>query len=100
MTSKEIFDNIISMVDCSRGAPMGRSNHIEHPIEQKLFLREVPLDKGGYDKGGTYWGLYQTLYCAYNGEGTRIFIRANSRESAKKLISGAHRIPLEVFRGS
>lgn len=52
---------------------------------EKLHLRRVPLDSGGYDPGGAYWGKGTPLYCAYGETETeqlQVFIRAASRKEA------------------
>lgn len=36
------------------GASMGRATT---PPQGKVHLEHMPLDSGGYDKGGAYWGL-------------------------------------------
>ncbi len=45
--------------DCRYGAPMGRPFLVpEDPGERlRIFVAEAPLDEGGYDAGGAYWGL-------------------------------------------
>lgn len=75
-----------------RGAPMGRSN-VTEDFEKPCHLVEVPLDEGGYDPGGAYWGSGAPgLYCAANGlVGTdarhcSIFVRANSLKEAREII--------------
>jgi len=69
------INKIITNVDCSRGAPMGRSNVIPQnvnivdlgtlhkflcdPIKltsKRIFDCAVPMN-GAYDRGGAYWGL-------------------------------------------
>jgi hypothetical protein len=48
----------LSNVNCKYGAPMGRSDKWPEgtPADVKLYLRHMPLDSGGYDAGGAYWG--------------------------------------------
>lgn len=73
------------MGDWKRGAPLGRANGTPGNFEgEKVSLRAVPLDSGGYDRGGAYWGHHQTLYCAYLPDGESIYLRAPSRERAKE----------------
>lgn len=44
------------------GAFMGRPDDAE-PTEGELCkLHKVPLDQGGYDPGGAYWGAGETLW--------------------------------------
>ena len=44
---------------CSnRGADMGRPSFMaDNPFAVKFHLHTVPLDSGGYDSGGAYWGF-------------------------------------------
>lgn len=60
------FEQIICRVDCTYGAPMGRSNTIpdKKPTE-RIFDRYVPFIDGAYDRGGTYWGLPANLRVRY-----------------------------------
>jgi len=104
------------------GAPMGRAawpartieNRGRYPgdpttgptgetlaaIPRRFYLRALPLDAGGYDPGGAYWGHAgdgTTLYAAYapadlvehNGEAleldaARVYVRARNRDHAKR----------------
>jgi len=73
-------------VNCQYGAPMGRRGNgtPAHVDGEKLYLRRVPLDSGGYDSGGAYWGLGQRLYAWSNIEGDRSgYLRARDRDAAK-----------------
>lgn len=64
----------LSKLNTSRGAPMGRQDMVtagafitapdgsisyEANIDNPLlfYVEYLPLDSGGYDKGGAYWGL-------------------------------------------
>lgn len=70
-------------VNCSRGAPMGRSSgHFLDPSAGKVRLFRVNLNSGGYDDGGAYWGLGANLWCGIDAEGRRRFIRAHTRSQA------------------
>ena len=77
-----------SKVDCTRGAPMGRSSHgvVAESIPRTVRLFKVALDSQGYDNGGAYWGHGQQIWCAIGkheaGVFHREFIRADSREAA------------------
>jgi len=42
--------------DRTRGAGMGRTSGLPENFAGPLQLRHVPLDSGGYDPGGAYWG--------------------------------------------
>ena len=73
------------------GAPMGQRNW--HDSSSPLHLQKVQLD-GDYAPDGTYWGSGTPLWCAFNGTdsefvagaGSRIYVRANDRLSAKVAI--------------
>lgn len=49
----------LAKLDCKYGAPMGRTGKdlTGNLGAIKLHLQHVPLDSGGYDEGGAYWGL-------------------------------------------
>lgn len=74
--------------DPDRGASLGRpsgtlkaSDMPPHSIKIEL----VSIDSGGYDPGGSYWGIGKPLWCAYGEteEGEyREYVRAKSRWSA------------------
>jgi hypothetical protein len=76
-------------VDSNRGAPMGRYSGPD-PLNTdagRLYLSRVPINSGGYDAGGAYWGLASVaLYCAMDQDGATRFFRAISRDSAKRQI--------------
>lgn len=76
--------NATPTVNCSRGAPMGRRSfpEIDHTAG-KLQLQRVPINRGGYDSGGAYWGLGQPLYCAMDQDGRAQYFRAADRDAAK-----------------
>lgn len=73
----------------TRGAPMGDSNVYDGSIY--LYLQRVRFVDGDYGPDGTYWGGGTPLWCAFNadnaehkaGHGTRIYVRAASRDEAK-----------------
>ena len=73
-----------------RGASMGRANHItDTEWEGKTHLELVPINLGGYDPGGAYWGLGEPLFVAYfdgEEEENEFFCRAQNRAEAKKEI--------------
>ena len=82
--SAGLFKLVIDKMDTSRGAPMSRGNVEECSIATdengletfepgKTFDRTVPLDGGGYDAGGAYWGTGSELRVAYNEDLT--FVR-------------------------
>jgi len=54
-------------VSSAYGAPMGRRGRRANPeYNGVLRIRRVPLDSGGYDPGGAYWGTGATLWCAFS----------------------------------
>jgi hypothetical protein len=61
------IDKIITKVDTSRGAPMGRPNvgTKDDTIRKHVFDCKVPMSDGAYDKGGAYWGLGAELRVSY-----------------------------------
>lgn len=52
------INKIITEVDGSRGAPMGRSNVGTRPTDKRVYDCAVQMCSccGAYDKGGAYWG--------------------------------------------
>lgn len=73
--------------DPRRGAAMGRRDiHNEATEwEGKVYLRRVPLDSGGYDQNGTYFGSGMPLWWYSNSEGTIDGVaRAQSRRGARE----------------
>ena len=75
-------------VNCSRGAPLGQRDFVEST--KRLLLQRVRFVDYCYSPDGTYWGAPDDLWCAFNPEdaeyaagfGTRIFVRAPTREGA------------------
>lgn len=65
------------------GAQMGRGGGLPFDTTSKLRLYRVPIDSGGYDKGGAYWGLGAPLYCAEDEDGEVMYFRASDRDAAK-----------------
>lgn len=84
------------------GAPMGRkSDHLEGLIvsetDTRFTLRRVPINNGGYDSGGAYWGLGEPLFwwSITITEGDAVdecsgFMRARNRAAAKASITTIH----------
>lgn len=77
------IDKIITKVNTSRGAPMGRANIGDRPItvvsgrnnrickkhnkHMRIYDCAVPMSSdGAYDKGGAYWGFGKQLRVKYN----------------------------------
>jgi len=78
----------LSDVNCTYGAPLGRSGTILDPDEPgPYYLRRVPLDSQGYDRGGAYWGLGAPIWHLQSQDGGfESFFRASSRASAKEKV--------------
>lgn len=85
----------LTPVNCQYGAPTGRNGRdINNAGPVKLHLHQVPLDSGGYDSGGAYWGLRSFgmhLYRYYweSRNNTLLienFIDARNRDEAKAII--------------
>jgi len=80
------------MGDPTRGASHGRPDCVHNPLvrpwlgTERLYLRRLRLDSGGYDEGGAYWGHGEPLYWATHGAGVHVFRRAPDRTSAKRII--------------
>lgn len=90
-----VYNMLISDVNTSRGAPMGRPDYWQVPRKEaaRFNLMEVRLNGGGYDRGGAYWGHGVPLYVAYATLETMgdvletiVHIRALSRERAKEIL--------------
>jgi hypothetical protein len=78
------MQSFINKVSCKYGAPMGRHTGPYYiDTSAKVYLRKIPLDNGGYDKGGAYWGHGDTLWETIDHEGNGFIFRASNRDSAK-----------------
>lgn len=68
-----------------RGAMSGRGSDSAHaPSSHKVKLRKVPLDAGGYDPGGAYWGHGWPVWCAFvTFPRWEAYCRAETRDKAK-----------------
>lgn len=74
----------ITPVNSTYGAPMGRPSRSGLDTDAgRLYLRRVPLNGGGYDVGGAYWGLGAPLWLAMDQDGKTYYFRAASRAKAK-----------------
>ena len=78
----------IRPVSCKYGAPMGRHTGPEFLDcdAGRIYLRSVPLDSGGYDQGGAYWGIGDTLWETLDQDGNGFIFRAPCRDAAKRHI--------------
>jgi len=84
------------------GAPMGRkSDHLEGLIvedtDSRFTLRRIPINSGGYDSGGAYWGRGEPLFWwsveiteGDSRDECSGFMRATSRAAAKASILATH----------
>lgn len=71
-------------VSCYYGAPMGRHAQGREPAGP-LFAFAVPLDSGGYDPGGAYWGIRargRMLYAVTDGAEFVRYVDARCRSHA------------------
>jgi hypothetical protein len=72
-------------VNSQYGAPMGRpdSRADDRTTTDRISVRHLPLNSGGYDRGGAYWGLGQPMY-GYQSADESIwgYLRASSRHEA------------------
>ena len=90
-------------VNSTYGAPMGRcgDNNPEGRrafvnCTRRVYCRKLPLDSGGYDKGGAYWGQRlngESLYCVYDQYGALDYIDAKNRAAAIALYFESHGNP-------
>ena len=85
------------------GAQMGRAS-VTPPdyAGERLHLRRVPLNDGScYDPGGAYWGSGTPLFCAWGEtetEQVEIYVRAFTREEAKKQVAATLPTPARFYR--
>ena len=82
------MQTFIKPVSCAYGAPMGRHTGPDFlDVDAgKIYLRRVPINSGGYDAGGAYWGLGAPLWEAQDQDGNGRIFRAASRSAAKAAI--------------
>ncbi len=94
------YSDPITPVSCRYGAPMGRYTGPDYlePLASPVYLRRVPLDSGGYDSGGAYWGLGVPLYAAQDQDGNTVILRASSREAAKRALRADYGEALRFYR--
>jgi len=72
--------------DPTRGAALGRPTIQDASTDfaERLFLRRVRLDSGGYDGNGTYFGIGAPLYWVASEDGDIDYmLRAGDRETAR-----------------
>ena len=51
------------------GALMGRCDKGSLDVSRRVRDVEIPINSGGYDAGGAYWGLGETLRCRFQVKG-------------------------------
>jgi hypothetical protein len=91
--SSDAFKQIISKVNCTYGAPMGRPNVGKPPMtvtsgpnckilkknQVRIFDRYVRFVGGAYDFGGAYWGSPANLRVRYTADLSYVeFYRASN----------------------
>ena len=79
------MQSFITPVSSKYGAPMGRHTGPDYLATEagRIYLRRVPLNSGGYDAGGAYWGCGAPLWEAQDQDGNGRIFRANNRDAAK-----------------
>jgi len=82
------MSTFITPVSSPHGAPMGRHTGPDYldATAGKISLRRVPINSGGYDTGGAYWGLGAPLWEAMDQDGNGRIFRAHDRAAAKVAI--------------
>jgi hypothetical protein len=66
------------------GADMGRRSDLPADTTATLTIRKVPLDQGGYDPGGAYWGSPDNLYMVSDEDGILVsYSRGSSFDKVK-----------------
>lgn len=56
-----------------------------------FYLRRVPLNSGGYDSGGAYWGIGAPLYYfEASASGASGHVRGRTRDLAKQEVRAIH----------
>lgn len=57
------------------------------PPAVRFTLREIRINRGGYDASGAYWGLGDPLYWASPDDGgDDSYFRASTRDAAKDIV--------------
>jgi len=74
LNNMRTIDKIITKVNCTYGAPMGRQSIGVSPLDKKVFDCKVPMGSdGAYDKGGVYWGIGSELRVKYTKDLSYIY---------------------------
>lgn len=69
------------------GAPMGRNSFQAKTLQGKCHMVRVPLDSGGYDRGGAYWGIGAPLFYVEDSNGNYLYTRGTDRSAVKKALA-------------
>lgn len=79
----------------SRGARMGRHNIIPDELPRlpahppRFRMERLRWVDGAYDQGGAYWGMGDSIYCAWiPSPRTEIYVRAQDRQDAIQKVRG------------
>jgi len=82
------MQTFINPVSCKYGARMGRYTGPDFMDTSagKIYLRRIPINSGGYDTFGAYWGLGAPLWEAHDQDGNGRIFRARDRAAAKAAI--------------
>lgn len=79
------------------GAGMGRVSDMPQAANGEVRIRMVPLDNGGYDPGGNYWGVGTPLFCIFDAEGHTAYLRAKDFDSARAAFRTEYKSPCVTF---
>lgn len=91
-------------VDSRYGAPLGRfCGNPDPDAEGRFTLQRVPIDSGGYDRGGAYWGHGAELYYYASADGTAEgYFRLSSKHRSEAALNlrqaGKHKHSGELSR--
>lgn len=71
-----------TLVKTKYGAPIGRGSDKPSFNAQRVTIHNVPIDSGGYDDGGAYWGIGQTIFAFIDSDGGIEYSRHASSRAA------------------
>lgn len=91
MTMKQIFSTVYGINDVNdpRGAPKGRAQ-FDDGAQGPVTGARLPLDGGGYDPGGAYWGGGQVWMFRDGGEALRFYTAGDTFAEARDYFLGQH----------
>ena len=75
--------------NCQHGAPMG-AREIFNEQFPTLYVQHLTFTDGCYAADGTYWGSPADVWCGFNMDGNRVYVRADSRSEAIENIRQSH----------